>query len=219
MAHPPRRCSGAHQVRRIRSTTRIVYAAIDVKFWNAEEPSADEVRPGCCPACGIASRPTGGALGLHGHGRRERQLRGPPDSESPPVTLVVRSRRYRCRRCAAVITVVPRGIEPRRHYSRPAIAVALARYGLLGESPRCVRRAVSPWSIVGETAAEGWSTLRRWVAGVRAGVLFTSARPSASRSRRAIAARAAQTAIGHAPPTTRHLSVLAQVFAGAVAMA
>ena len=29
-----------------------------------------------CP-CGQPSRPTGGALGLHGHGVRDRQLRGP----------------------------------------------------------------------------------------------------------------------------------------------
>lgn len=134
--------------------------------------------------------------------------------------MVIGVRRYECQHCDAVTTVVPCDVEPRRHYSRPAIALALARFGLLGESPAAVRRAVSPWRVVGATAARGWITLGRWVAAVHAGTLLPQTRASpAGATARQIAERAAQGAAAHAPPTLRHLPIAAQVFHGASRMA
>lgn len=130
--------------------------------------------------------------------------------------MVLQVRRYRCRICDAVITVVPREVEPRRHYSRPAIALALARLGLLGETEAAVRHAVSSWPIAATT---GWRTLRRWIVAVRRGVLFPSARPAAELTGAQVAARAAQVALGHAPPKLRGAATLSLVFAGATAMA
>ena len=50
----------------------------DVKNWLLRKPTVKEARPGRCPRCHCASRPTGSALGLHGHGLRDRQVLGPP---------------------------------------------------------------------------------------------------------------------------------------------
>jgi len=205
---------------RTRSTLRIVHAKLDVKFWLAQLPSVEEVRPGRCPACRAPSRLAGSSLGLHGHGLRSRQQRGPRAPDDEPVTVVVDVRRYECQHCGAVITVVPRDVEPRRHYSRPAIALALARFGLLGESPAAVRRAVSPWRVVGAAAAGMWITLGRWIVAVRRGTLLRQTRASPlGATARQIAERAAQGAAAHAPPTLRHLPIVAQVFHGASHMA
>jgi hypothetical protein len=134
----------------------------------------EEARPGRCPACGVAGRPVGGRLGLHGHGRRDRQQRGPSGPETAPVTAIVAVRRYRCVGCGAVIAVVPRDVEPRRHYSRPAIALALGLWSLASLPAAEVRRRISPWPITGTTAgAEGWVALRRWARAGRAGRLFS----------------------------------------------
>lgn len=125
-------------------------------------------------------------------------------------------RRYRCRACKAVLLVVPLDVEPRRHYSRPAMALALALLGLLGQSATTVRRAVSPWRI---TTTAGWATLRRWVRAVRRGALFASVSPPSDASAAQVAERVAQVAMSHAPPTMRGAPSIALVFAGAVAMA
>jgi hypothetical protein len=186
----------------------------------AAPPSVEEVRPGRCPGCGAAARPVGGRLGLHGHGLRERQQRGPAASDSAPVVRVVALRRYRCVACAAVIAVVPRDVESRRHYSRPAIALALALWSLTSLPPAEVRRRISPWPVVGATAAaEGWVTLRRWARAGRAGRLFGAVGRLLVGTLRQVAGLLAAVALGHAPPILRHLPREAQVFHGAVAMA
>jgi hypothetical protein len=113
------------------------------------------------------------------------------------------------------MTVVPREVEPRRHYSRPAIALALARLGLLGEAASTIRRAVCSWT----TWTPGWPTLRRWIVAVRRGALFASARPVETATAIQVAERVAQIALAHAPPSLRRAPMLMQVFAGAVAMA
>ena len=71
-------------------------------------------------------------------------------------------RRYLCRGCGAVVTVVPRGVAPRLRYRLPAIAWALGRWWQ-GASSAAVRREVSPFRRVGEEAVRGWPSLRRWV--------------------------------------------------------
>jgi hypothetical protein len=129
-------------------------------------------------------------------------------------------RRYRCVTCAAVIAVVPRDVESRRHYSRPAIALALALWSLTSLPAAEVRRRISPWPIVGATgAAEGWVTLRRWARAGRAGRLFGAVGRQLVGTLREVAGLLAGVALGHAPPILRHLPRLAQVFHGAVAMA
>jgi hypothetical protein len=147
---------------------------------------------------------------------RERQLRGPTAVDTAPTIEVVRVRRYLCVRCSAVITVVPQDVEPRRHYSRPAIALALALFALCGQSAARIREVISPWRI---TATPSWVTLRRWIAATRDAALFAMATASADASSIEIAERVAQVAMSHAPPSLRGAPRLALVFAGAAAMA
>lgn len=173
------------------SSSRIVYSALDVKHWVHGPPTVEAARPGTCPGCDAASRPPGCPLGLHGHGVRTRQLRGPAAADAPSTTQVLTCRRYRCTRCRAVIIVVPRGVVPRRHYGAAAIALAFALWALAGQSAAAVRRRVCAWPIQG-LATRGWCTLRRWAAAARA--------DHGGLAPRAAAARAAQVAAGRAPP-------------------
>ena len=75
---------------------------------------------------------------------------------------MVTVRRFLCRSCGAVVTVVPRGMAPRLRYRLAAIAWALGQWWE-GESAAAVRRVVSPFRCVGEEARRGWRSLRRWV--------------------------------------------------------
>jgi hypothetical protein len=183
-----------------RSDIRFVQVAFDVKSWLARPPSVDEVRPGRCPICDAPSRPAGCALGLHGHGLRERHQWGPAEPGGAPALLGILLRRYMCQSCGAVVVVGPRGLVRRRLYSAGAIALALALYGVLGIAPAEVRRRVSPLRIVGPTAAVGWASLRRWSRAVRARRLFPAVRalPAVATARQ-VAARAATTLAAYAP--------------------
>lgn len=161
--------------------------------------------------CGEASRPVGGGLGLYGHGLRDRQVRGPQEPDGPPTWVVIACRRYACTACDAVLTVVPRGIAPRRHYGHAAIALAFALWAIVGEPIAEVRRRVCAWRISQERATR-WPALARWARTARdsfgdAGMALVAA-----------AARSAQIAIGRAPPELRHESRWAQAFAGGSAM-
>jgi len=204
------------EVRRNRSRERIVASALDVKAWLAREPTAEEARPGRCPACGEASRPAGRRLGLWGHGLRERQQRGPLEVGAPAQTVVIRERRYQCQECAALIAVVPRGVLRGRHYSAAAIGLALALFGVVGMSLAAVRRRVSPWAVIGETATTTWLTVRRWIRAIRERRLFGKIRTTpATWSARRVAERAAMTIEALAPPTLAG-EIPARVFVGAV---
>lgn len=156
---------------------------------------------------------------LHGHGLRERQQRGPLAPDEPPCTAVLRVRRYRCTACRALLTVVPQGLVSRRHYSGPAIGLALALFGAAKRPAPAVRARVSPWRVVGQAACAGWAALRRWIHAVRAGRLFAPVRAGAARTLRALAERAAATLAAGAPPAFRHRPFEQQVFAGATRMA
>lgn len=198
-----------------RSTTRIVRSGLGVKDWIAEMPSVDRVRPVCCPCCGRASRPTGACLRLHGHGLRMRQTIGPVDPLGPPVTMDVLCRRYLCVACGAVVLVVPGAMLRGRRYSGPAIAQALALFGLEGLSPAKVRGRTSPDKIVGATASTGWVTLYRWSDAARDGQLFPGTRACPTEfTRRQVAERAASTVGGRAPPPVE-ASLVVRAFIGA----
>ena len=209
LQHRRRRAPGRPPLKKTTSSTsQIIYSALDVKAWLARPPSAAQARPGQCPRCRTASRPVGGALGLHGHGLRDRQLRGPLAADSEPTLEVVWCRRYRCTRCRAILLVVPRGVAPRRHYSHAAIAMALALWGLMAMPEATVRERVCTWR-VRTASSRGWSTVRRWA---------QAARTAAGPTLRQVAGRAAQIAVGRAPPSVRSAPLWAQAFAGGATM-
>lgn len=210
--HRRRRAPGRTQLTKpTRSSPRIVHHALDVKGWLASPPSVERARPGACAECGAASRPTGGKLGLHGHGVRDRQLCGPPEADGAPGWIVIGCRRYRCVRCGAVLTVVPRGVAVRRHYGHAAIAMALTLWALVREPVATVRRRVCAWPISTESLTR-WPALKRWACAWRRTSGDTSLSPIAA------AARAAQIAVGRAPPSLRTASLAVQAFAGGSAM-
>jgi len=191
----------------------IVYRALEVKDWLQRPPSVEEARPGRCPRCDAAGRPVGGPVGLHGHGLRDRQVRGPLAIGAAATETVIGCRRYRCTTCGAVITVVPCGIEPRRHYGRAAICIALALWALAGWSAMAVRQRVGTWK---NPAATSWRTLRRWATAAGSGA-WSWCRAAVDLAPRAAAARAAQIAAGRAPPGTPG-PIWEQAYAGGAAL-
>jgi hypothetical protein len=194
-----------------RSGEGIVYSAIEVKKWVEETPPVAQVRPACCSRCGAASRPAGAALVLVGHGLRERQARGPAAPRGQPETTVIRARRYRCRLCGGLTTVLPRGLTARRHYSASAIGLALFLHGMQGLSIGETRQRICTWRACFET--ERWTTLPSWVAAIAEGRLFARVRPwSVGASLRQKAERAAATLCSLALAA---LGLEAQVFEGA----
>jgi hypothetical protein len=95
------------------------------------------------------------------------------------------------------MTVVPRGVAPRKHYGFAAIAMALTLWLIGGEPVRAVRRRVCALQLTRESTSS-WPTLRRW--------------------RRAMGERFAQIAIGRAPPQAAPRERWAFAFAGGSAM-
>lgn len=113
---------------------------------------------------------------VHGDGTRERQVWGPRSPDGAPELTTIRARRYECQGCGACMVVVPADVLPGRLYSGPAIALALALWALLGMAAAAVRTRISPFSIVGATAAGRWITLRRWALDAGRGRLFATSR-------------------------------------------
>lgn len=154
-------------------------------------PGVHDARPACCPSCGTASAPPGGPLGLHGHGTRERTVRGVLTPEEAPQFHTIHVRRYRCAHCGATCTVVPVDVVPRKHFGAVTIALALAWYGALQRSLQDVYVTLNPTKLRGDNA-RGWDSVLRWIGIVTA--LFPEVRESpAEWSSRQIAARAALT--------------------------
>ena len=175
-------------------------------------PSVAAVRPGRCPCCGAPGSPLGERVVLVGHGLRRRQLRGPLSPETEAEEVEILARRYRCRRCGAVLMVVPRGVLRSLLFTASAIGLALALWALHRMPAREVRRRVSPWHVVGDTAAAGWASLRRWVH--EASRLFPSVRPSPGHwTLRQRAQRIATSLVACAPACSGEL--LERVFDGA----
>lgn len=213
-------CSGRDLQNPNQSQAKIVQSQLDIKRWLQQTPSAEAVRPGCCPACQAPSRPPGRPLGLWGHGLRSRQLRGPLEPNGPPQLVEVQLRRYLCRSCKATVTVGPRGVLPRRLYTAGVIAWALCLYGLLGWNAFSIRERLCPWKVMGEATLGGWATLPRWIAAVREARLFPGVRPSpAEFSPRQVAQRAAAGCCAHAVPTHWAAEPAEQAFLGGMHMA
>jgi hypothetical protein len=189
---------------------------VDVKAWQEEIPSVSSVRPSHCPWCNAASQVVGEGLTLHGHGLRSRQQWGPAGPWAVPVAAEVTLRRYRCQRCRGVCFVGPRSIERRRLYSGPAMAWAVALFGLLRYAPAAVRQLTSPWRTVGHAAEGTWHTLRRWLRAVAQGRLWPHLRRSqVGASPRDVAERVAAGLCAQAPPHLAREPFEVRVFCGA----
>jgi hypothetical protein len=150
---------------------------------------------------------------LHGHGLRARQVLGPLEVGAASTTSVVACRRYLCTACGTVVMVVPRGIEPRRHYGRAAICLALALWALAGQPTTAIRTQVCAWPGRETTS---WRTLGRWATAAASGD-WPWCRAAAGLNARAAAARAAQIAAGWAPAMTPG-PIWAQAYAGGAAL-
>lgn len=199
----------------MRSNHNFVVSNLSLNTWLEQPPSVEAARPSHCPACVEASRPVGGRLVLHGHGVRERQLRGPPAPGAAPVVLLVRLRRYLCAACGAVITVAPRLIARGRLFSAAAIGTALALWGSTKLCAREVRQRINPLQNIGANAAQGWAALRRWTRAVAEGALLAPIRRCPEEwPWRKVAERAAQVLASLGPLSTAEESFLTRVFAG-----
>lgn len=182
----------------------------DVNAWLVSVPSVDAARPKRCPSCRAAARPIGAPLAIHGHGTRERQVRGPRAPGLRPSLVVVVVRRYRCLLCRAVMTVLPRDLVAGLLYAASAIAFAVALHGLVGDSAASVRRSVCAWPISGD-GATGWPSLRRWI--TRSSSLWPLVRPPpVDFTLRQRAERIATTIAAYAPPDGK---LVERAFAGA----
>jgi len=93
--------------------------------WGPEGmPEVDDVRPHQCPRCRKPAK-EGDRVYLQGHGHRVREVVVRPAVEDlEPLVVECWSRRYRCTRCGAVVTVLPAGVLSRCLYSVMAIVHA-----------------------------------------------------------------------------------------------
>jgi hypothetical protein len=130
---------------------------------------------------------------------------GPRAVDDPPEVRSILARRYRCRRCGAVVVVVPEGVGRRIAYGVVAIVLALGRWAVDGRPAREVRAEVSPFAIVGATAASGWRSLGRWTRTVER--LFPGVPQFIEPTCRARARRVLAFAASFAPRTTGALLV------------
>lgn len=194
----------------------IVRSTIAVKSWLLEIPSVAAVRPTCCPACKAASTPVGSRIVVQGHGKRQRQAWGPASPRVPPEIQVLMIRRYHCVACGAVTTVAPSETLTKRLYTAPAIAWALALFGLLLMTPTAIRGLVSPLRIWGTTSGVRWQTLQRWAGAAAAGRLFPTVRAMPDKwPARTVAARVAATLSASTLPSPEPPPLDVQAFHGA----
>lgn len=192
----------------------MIASRVAIKAWLAGVPSTEDVRPCRCPRCGVASRPFGGALNLHGHGLVERQVRGPLEVAGTSEVVTVSARRYQCQRCGAVPIVVPASVLPRRHYSASSIALALYLWLVGGLSDRDVRERVCSWPVRGRSGGRGWAQLYRWTR--EAATLFALPRPVCTAGTvREVAISVVTMLLALAPPSMNGADAAARVFAGA----
>ena len=111
--------------------------------------------------------------------------------------------------------VVPQGVLPRRYYAAPAIALALVLFALRGLPAAQVRSRISPFGVVGATAAAGWTTLVRWCRALRKGALLAGVRPCpADFTLRQVAQRCAAAIGSLAPPGIEALGPESRAFFG-----
>lgn len=153
---------------------------------------------------------------LVGHGLRERQVRGPAQAGEPASLRVIFVRRYRCRRCDAVCTVVPCGVVRRRHFGAGAIGWALFLFGAEQLTSRQIRDRVGG---LGSPEAGSWITLGRWLSAAAQGALFRTRAAPLLASTRGGAEQLAMALVSFAPPELTSSPLGEQAFAGAEVIA
>lgn len=151
--------------------SQFVHFDLDVNFWAKQTPDVATARPARCPCCG-APGVADGQITLHGHGLRQRRLRGPGEVGGDPVERVLELRRYHCQRCHAVVTVGPRGLLPGRLYTAAALVLALWLWAVGSRPDPDVRAATCPVADEGLSRPERWTTLRGWAKAAREGRLW-----------------------------------------------
>jgi len=138
----------------------VLQSELQAKRWLYRDPSAEEVRPRRCVKCGEKH---GVGARITGNGRRKRRLKGPRGLDGEPTVTVVMGRRYECQECGGAMFVVPREIAGRFRYTLRAMLLALAYWGLEGQSGGEVRERISPEPRRGFLEPRLWPSLRRWV--------------------------------------------------------
>ena len=181
--------------------------ALSVKDWTARAPSVEAARPARCARCGAAKRADGRAV-IVGHGLRTRSV-----VDLPCSVIEVLLRRYRCRRCAAVMIVGPSELSPRRRYTLGAIALALALWSLGEVAAHAVRSRVSPQQRIGDGTLGRWPVLRRWARSAPALFAIDDVDDAGPR---VIAARVCRVLAARAPPSARALAIVDRAVSGAV---
>lgn len=188
-----------------RSNQRVVESKIEIKRWMEEVPSVGDARPKRCVACLAVGTPLGKPIVIVGHGTRSRNVIGPRHHEDVVGGMhTILLRRFLCRACDAVLTVVPRGVLFRRRYSAFAIAWALALFGLVRLTATVVRERVTRWRAMPHTVNLGWAALIHWARAVRDGRLFPGLpRSPPDASLRRVAERTAMALAAEAPTELR----------------
>lgn len=134
-----------------------------------------------------------------------------------PGEVEIGVRRFRCLSCRAVVSVGPPEALRYRLFSVVAIAWALALFGIERRSSRAVRGRISPWRVIGATAAGSWQTLRRWLRSAAKGELFRWFGWSAPVGRpREVATRLSYALTASAPPSFSDRSLPEQTVIGAL---
>jgi hypothetical protein len=82
------------------------------------------------------------------------------------------------------MVVAPAHVLRYRLFSSVAIVSSLVLYGVELFAAARVRRLISPWRVIGATAAQGWKTLGRWIAAAQSQTLLPFVRPLLGRSLR-----------------------------------
>jgi hypothetical protein len=75
--------------------------------------------------------------------------------------MIVHCRRFACRGCGAIMTVVPLELGAWHRYALPALFWAIALFGLDGCLARQIRALVSPDQLLGQESR--WRQLGRWI--------------------------------------------------------
>ncbi len=187
--------------------SRFIGSALSVKEWKARALSVEAARPPRCIQCGGAKQ-AGGRVMIVGHGLRTRSV-----VDLARYVVDVTLRRYRCRRCGAVMTVGPAEYSPRRQYTLGAIALALALWSLGEAAEHTVRARVSVQWQIADGTLKRWPVLRRWARSVPDLFGISDVYEAAPR---AVAARVCRVLAARAPPAAQELAIVDRAVSGAV---
>ncbi len=133
-----------------------------------------------------------------GHGLRTRTIEGPQAPDTAPELTEIRTRRYACRGCDAILVVVPSGVARGYRYSLSAIAWALALWAYDRAAARSVRERTSTAKVIGDAAPNRWASLPRWT---RCALALFGIAPAKLGTTRERATRIATFIAAHAPHT------------------